>query len=223
VLDKVNVQPGAVVEAGQVLATLESTIEEAEVALAKAKAQLEAPLKNAEVKMEFSGRKAKRARELRQRGAIAEHEADEAEGEERLAEVARTEALENRHVAEQELKRAQAALGLRTIRSPISGIVIERYMAAGELIRQGPIVKLAQLNPLRVEVLAPTAWRDRIRVGMTAQITLETMPGKTYDAQVDMISPVIEMASGTFGVRLELPNPGSRIPAGISCKARFTK
>jgi RND family efflux transporter MFP subunit len=223
VIDQIMVQPGAVIEGGQVLATLESSLEHAEVALAKTKAEVQAPLRNAEVRMEFTGRKAKRSRELRQRGAIAEHEADEAEGEARLAEVARAEALENRQVAEMELKRAQAALALRTIRSPVAGVVVERYMAVGELVRQSPILKVVQLNPLRVEMHAPTSWLGRIRGGMPVQLLLDGAPEKSYEARVERVSPLVEAASGTFGVYVELPNPDARIPAGIPCKARFAK
>ena len=89
VLDRMLVDRGDLVSHGQVLATLESSVEQAELALARAKAELEAPLKQAEVKSDFASRKLARAKDLRQRTAIAEHELDEAEAEDRLAKVAK--------------------------------------------------------------------------------------------------------------------------------------
>ena len=89
VLDRMLVDRGDLVSHGQVLATLESSVEQAELALARAKAELEAPLKQVEVKSDFASRKLARAKDLRQRTAIAEHELDEAEVEDRLAKVAK--------------------------------------------------------------------------------------------------------------------------------------
>ena len=45
----------------------------------------------------------------------------------------------------------------------------------------------------------------------------------THTARVKVVDPVIDAASGTFGVRLELPNPNYRLPAGLKCKVRFPR
>jgi len=45
--------------------------------------------------------------------------------------------------------------------------------------------------------------------------------GGSYTAQVQVVDLTVDAASGTFGVRLTLPNPGNRIPAGVKCRARF--
>ena len=98
---------------------------------------------------------------------------------------------------------------------------MERYLAPGELIRQSPILKVAQVDPLRVEVFAPLAWLDKIVPGMVADVMPDTAQSSPYMATVDTVNRVIDTANGTFGVRLHLPNPDHRIPAGLPCTVRF--
>jgi hypothetical protein len=43
----------------------------------------------------------------------------------------------------------------------------------------------------------------------------------TFPARVIIVDRVVDAASSTFGIRLELRNPGNRIPAGIRCKVKF--
>lgn len=127
------------------MATLESSREQAAVAAAKGNADLQAPLKASQEKAEFGKRKLLRVQELRKSAAIGQQELDEAETEQRLADVFFLEALETQRVRQLEYQFAAAELALRTIRSPIAGFVVERLLSPGELIRQKPLVKVAQL------------------------------------------------------------------------------
>ncbi|WP_447979416.1 efflux RND transporter periplasmic adaptor subunit [Candidatus Nitrospira bockiana] len=221
VLKGLSVAPGDRVKQGDLLATLESSLEESEVALARAKAENQAAVKSAEERAAFAARKAARARELRKSSAIAQHELDEAETEERLAQDAHHEALENKRLAELELKRAQAALTLRTVHSPIDGMVVARFLSPGELVKQTPILKLAQLDPLQVEVSAPVSWLGKITPGARAEVLLDAPPGGAHQARVLLVTPMVDSGGGLFSVTLELPNPQHRIPAGLSCTVRF--
>jgi hypothetical protein len=72
-----------------------------------------------------------------------------------------------------------------------------------------------------VEVFAPLAYLDRIRVGTLAEVDLDAPIGGTHRAKVIVIDRVFDAASRTFGVRLELPNPGNQLPAGLNCRIRF--
>ncbi len=42
-----------------------------------------------------------------------------------------------------------------------------------------------------------------------------------FVARVVVVDPVVDAASGTVGIRLELPNPNYRLPAGLKCKVQF--
>jgi multidrug efflux pump subunit AcrA (membrane-fusion protein) len=80
---------------------------------------------------------------------------------------------------------------------------------------------LVQLNPLRVEVVVPVRLYGKIKVGMTGMVEWEAPVGGTYPAVVKIVDSVVDAASGTIGVRLELPNPNLKLPAGTKCSIKF--
>jgi RND family efflux transporter MFP subunit len=221
-IQTVPVDRGDWVAKGQVILTLESSFEEATVALAKAKAEAEAALKSSQLKMGFTSRKLERAQELFKTNSIAQHEVDEAQTEKALAESAYRDASEHKRQAELELNRATAALQLRTIRSPINGVVVDRLLSPGEMARQQtPVMKLAQVNPLRVEVFAPLSLLGKLKTGMRADVRPEGKGQPVLQAKIVVVNKVVDSASGTFGVRLEMPNPNNAISAGLACTVEF--
>lgn len=131
--------------------------------------------------------------------------------------------LNNRRLADLELQRTTAEVALRTIKSPVNGVVVERFMNPGEFPKQEKILKIAQIDPLRVEVYAPVAMLGKIAVGMTAHVKPEPPLTGEYAAKVTVVDRVVDAASGTFGVRLELPNHDLKLPAGLKCSVRFGK
>lgn len=116
-------------------------------------------------------------------------------------------------------------LRLRTIKSPVDGVVIDRLLAAGELADnrdlRKPILRLADIGTLYVEVLMPIEAFGKLSAGQKVEVLPEAPIGGRYTATVQVIDRVFDAASGTFGVRLELPNPDLKLPAGIKCKASF--
>ena len=131
--------------------------------------------------------------------------------------------LTNRRLADLELQRTSAEVALRTIKSPVNGVVVERFMHPGEFPKQEKILKIAQIDPLRVEVYAPVAMLGKITVGSSAYVKPEApVPGE-YVAKVTVVDRVVDAASGTFGVRLELANHDLKLPAGLKCTVRFGK
>ena len=220
-VERVAVERGDRVQEGMVLVVLESSTERAAVAIARYRAEQESGIKSNQVRLEFGDRRFQRTDVMYKKELIPLKEMDEAETGKILAEVGLLEAQENRRLAELDLHRAEAVLALRTVKSPITGVVIERLLSAGEFAKQAPILRLAQIDPLRVEVFAPIALLGRIAVGQRAQIIPEGPLNQPLEASVTVVDRVADAASGTFGVRLELPNPEYRVTAGLKCKVRF--
>lgn len=131
--------------------------------------------------------------------------------------------LSNRRLADLELQRTAAEVALRTIKSPVNGVVVERFMHPGEFPKQEKILKIAQIDPLRVEVYAPVAMWGKVTVGKTAFVKPEPPLTGQYSAKVTVVDRVVDAASGTFGVRLELPNRDLKLQAGLKCTVRFGK
>ena len=77
------------------------------------------------------------------------------------------------------------------------------------------------MDPLRVEVILPAALYGSIQPGANAAVTPDLSGAEVHVASVTVIDPVIDAASATFSVRLELPNPERSIPGGLRCEVRF--
>ncbi|MCZ6760766.1 MAG: efflux RND transporter periplasmic adaptor subunit [Gemmatimonadetes bacterium] len=221
VVKKVLVDRGDLVREGQVVALLESSLQEARVKVATARAEAEANLKTQKARVAFAGRKLKRTRELAADGISSLSELDEAETEQLLAELSLVEALENQRIAKLELQYAETQLRMRRLRSPVRGVVVERILSPGDLAGRDPVLKIAQIDPLRVEVFAPISLLGKIPVGMRAQVRPEVPVGSVHTARVTIVDRVVDAASGTFGIRLELPNPRYRLPSGLKCKVHL--
>jgi RND family efflux transporter MFP subunit len=224
-IETVSVDRGDPVKKGQVVVLLESGPEKANLAIARSKAEMTGPVEAAQARVEFAKTKEKRQEELARQNFVAASAVDEARTERRLAESELKVAIENQKLAQLEVERAQELLALRTIRSPVNGIVVQRFLKAGEFATTNvkePILKLAETDPLYVEVVLPASMYGKVRRGDRAEISPETPPTQAT-ARVLVADRVMDAASGTFGVRLELPNPGNQIPAGAKCKARFLK
>lgn len=71
----------------------------------------------------------------------------------------------------------------------------------------------------QVELILPATLRGKFRLGDVAEITPEAGAAKALTARITVIDPVVDAASRTFGIRLELRNPNHQIPAGVRCQA----
>lgn len=221
VLKSVLVDRGDAVKKGQVVAQLEDEVERASVNAAQQRFENRADVAAAKAAYEFAQKKADRADELLAKNFISPQARDQAVSEARVAAMRYAQAQEQRVVARQDMSVAQAQLGLRTIVAPFGGVVVERYLQAGARVEEKPIVKLAQIDPLRVEVVAPASRFGIVKAGTFARITPEMPGAKAVQARVTKIDAVVDAASNTFRIRLELPNPGGAIPAGLRCQVSF--
>lgn len=221
ILETVNVDRGDFVKKGEVLATLQSGVEKATMEAARARAEMEAGIKAKQAQLDFSIRKEQRNEQLYKKEALPFSQMDEVETSRVLAEMQLQEAIENKKLAELEYKRAVEVVNRMTIRSPVNGVVVERYLSPGEYIENQSVLKLAQIDPLNVEVILPVNFLPFIKIGMKAKVLPEAPIGGQYVAEVKIVDRVVDAASGTFGVRLELPNPKHRLPAGLKCKVIF--
>lgn len=224
-LDKVHVRRGDRVSKGQVIATLESNAERAAADLARFKSEMSGPQVTAENKIEFSKRKFQRRRDMHADNLMSGQDKDEAESELKLAEAELYLVKENKQLARIEWQQQSSLLNLRTIRSPFNGIVVDQFLYPGEVVEPSadkkPILKLAQIDPLRVHVILPIAQFNKVKPGMAAEITSESPVNGRYTGRIKIVDRLIDAASGTFGLFVELPNPKHEIPAGIKCRADF--
>lgn len=218
VLDRVEVERGQLIAKGQLIAQLTAQVEQAAVALAEARAQNQAELQAAASTEVFAQRKHLRSDSLYKENFISPQLQEQAATEAALAKMKRLQAQEQKRLANQELSLARAQLAQRSIKSPISGVVVERYLSQGERVEEKPIAKVVALDPLHVEVILPAAEFNQFKPGMSALVTPQLQDTQPRRATVTLVDRVIDAASNTFRVRLSLPNPDHALPAGLRCQ-----
>ena len=194
VLETLAVDRSDEVKKGEVIATLKSDVEQLNVRISKERLKLS--------RAEYG-----RSIDLYRKKVITVTEKDKLHNEKRLYEL--------------DLENAEANLDLRRIKSPIDGVVVKRFFAEGEFVESKPIIKIAQLDPLKIEVISLVSNYGKIIKGMRAKIVPEFGDYPELIAEVVVVDKVIDAASGTFGVRLELANKDHSIPSGLKCKVHF--
>jgi len=222
ILDKIEVDRGQDVKTNQSIAELNSEVEKASLELAKARARNVTPIETAEARMEYEGLRNKRSEALFKKNIISSQEIDESRVSMRLAKLERDQAKVEQNLARLELKRAEAVYQLKTIRSPIDGIVLSSNRTAGEYLSEGDyIVTLAQINPLRVEAFLPLGRTEELKVGDPVMVYPEAPISGKIEGIIDVIDRVSDAASGMIGVRITVANPLMKTLAGVRCTALF--
>jgi RND family efflux transporter MFP subunit len=219
VIESTLVERGDRVVAGQPLATLRADVERHSVAVALSKAEASGELKAAEANAVLARQKLVRAKDLADQQFISSQALEQARAEALVADNRLGQAREQRDIFAREHELARAQLGLRTIRSPITGVVVERYLSAGERVEEKAIYRVAAVNPLRVEVVLPSSFYSAVQSGMSVTVTPDFPGAAARLARVTVVDRLIDGASNTFRMRLELPNADFSLPAGLRCKA----
>ena len=221
VVESVEVERGDVVRRGDVLVRLRAEVEKALASVSKSRADSEAELRGAQAALALAQQQLDRSRALLDDRFLSRQAVDRAEAEYRLAEEKVAQARDALRVSAGESHVSRAQMAQRRIRAPFDGIVIDRFAQPGERYEEKPLLRLAAIDSLRVEVVAPSPQFGRIRVGQTATIRPD-LPGQPLlTAHVIQYDQVLDPASNTFRVRLALDNRDRRLPAGLRCSADF--
>lgn len=221
IIQAIYVERGDSVRRGQVVAQLRDDVDRAAAAAAQARASNPHTVQAAESRAAYLESVRQRNEQISQ--FLSRDQVEEAQANARAAREERQAAAEDQRVARLEYNQSQRIMAEKTVRSPVSGIVVERTMSPGEYrgADASHILTIAQVDPLNVEVFAPIAQLDAVKLGDEIAIIPEEPVGGRYLARVKVVDRVFDAASGTFGMRLELPNPGNRLPAGLRCRIEF--
>lgn len=220
-LESVVVDRGSIVKKGQVVAKLQSGVEEANLRLVRARAAIDVDINARKAEYEMKTRSADQLENLHAKKFISWHDYDEAKTSGLVAENDYKKAVEQKHLAKIELDHAQEVVNQRYLKSTVDGVVLERMKSAGEFVEEQPVMKIVQTDPINVEVFVPISMLGTIKVGMVGQVKAEQPVSKVYSAKVVIVDSVAHVSSGTFGVRLALANPEGNIQAGLRCKVSF--
>lgn len=221
-ISSIEVGRGDFVREGQILARLDSKVEEANVAIAEAQARARETLETQQTRLQVAEAALERSQRLSNSGSVTRSQLEELKA---TVEIARRDVqTEHRRLdlAALEVERQKALLARQSIVSPIDGFVTSQLLHVGEFVRQdNAIMTLVQTDPLFIETYMPVGLWGRIAHDVKAVVEFDQPPGARENAEVKVIDNIFDAASGTFGVRLELSNPDNAIPAGQRCRVTF--
>jgi RND family efflux transporter MFP subunit len=222
VLSDIYVDRSSQVKKGDVVAKLNSTVEEAQLALDRFRAYSTTAIETAKSELAYDQRELNRRQQLAGNMFSKANEIDEMTTKADQVRIAIRKAEDDQRLAALEADRSQRQLELRLIRSPTDGVVTEVKLRPGEYVYETtPIVTIIQIDPLKVDLVAPAEYYGTLKVGMTAQVELLSPLNITRPAEIDAIDPQIDVATDTFRIRLNMPNSDGAIPAGVRCAVKF--
>ena len=191
VIAEMLVKEGDAVRTGQVLARLDTTVLSAELEIAKAEAKLAAT-------------RNQRVLDLQQSTRVTPEE----------LEKAKTElAIKNAQV-----RRIEAMIEVRTMHSPVDGVVTEIKRDPSESVSAANphVLTVVQIDRLSVNLFLPPERVENLKAGNKTELLLLD-PERRVAATVEFVSPITDAASGTVRVKFAIENPKGAIRSGGRC------
>jgi RND family efflux transporter MFP subunit len=218
-LEAVYVDEGDEVTRGQILAKLDQ--ENVMIGKRQCEASVkvaEAQLKEAQLQEENLRKEKARLANLHEKRAISQQRYDDIVTAHSMA-VTRLEILtaqivscnENLAMAEQKLKDS-------VILAPFSGIIVKRLVNRGEYVTTMPptvLFVIVNIDKVKTEVALPEVHLARVAKGNRVEITTDAYPGVQFGGEISTINPLVDPVSRAFIVKIEIPNRGHRLKAGM--------
>lgn len=213
----IHQQEGAVVKAGEKLVSLDDRLAQAQVEAARAEAERVATLQKAELAFQQSERRLERLKQAGLQSASAGFEIEEARSLMEQARADRDMANEAKAVLVANLKMAEEQLRRNTVFAPFDSVVVQVHQKVGTTVDPSlPLITLADLATLEVEMYVPVDRFGTLQTGGTVKVLAGEPVSKTLTAAVRSVSPVIDSASNTFRCVLVIDNSSRSLPAGFS-------
>jgi RND family efflux transporter MFP subunit len=242
-LDRRNVDIGAKVRSGQVLAVISSPevdqqLLQAQAALAQSEASLQqakATLEQAKANAELSRLTKERDLPLGEQHAISQQIVDSAvqSHSARLADVSAasaniTAAEANVTANRANVSRLQQTQGFERIVAPFDGVITERNVERGDLVSTGnsnaskPLFSIAQSGILRIQIDVPQSEAVNIKDGQKASIDVKERLGRSYTGTVSRNAGALNNAARTMLTEVQVDNKDASLLPGMYAQVKFT-
>lgn len=124
--------------------------------------------------------------------------------------------------AEAEMMMARTALEDRAIVAPFAGTLGVIDTAPGALLNGSvAVTRLADLSTVQVSVSLPERYFERVKPGQTLEITTPAYPDETFDGEVTVRAPEIDLGTRSFEIRAEIDNADGRLVGGMFANSRL--
>lgn len=223
-LSEVLVRLGDPVRRGQVLARVEDRELREQVKQAEASFDVaRATVRQREADLQFSATALDRARNLFERQLLARQALDDAEARYQAAQAQLDLARAQFEQARARLEELRITLANTVITSPVDGFVGRRFLDPGAFAStNAPVVSVVDIRLVRL--VANVVERDlrRVQPGTPAEVEVDAFPGERFAGLVARVAPVLDPATRTAEIEIEIPNPHFRLKPGMYARVRLT-
>lgn len=222
-VEAVLVDIGDQVKAGQVVIRLdprnsELAVNRADAALAAAKSAVS----QAAVQLEHAKKEFRRASNLLAEKVIPQSRFDKAEAAYKAAREALAAAKDLQSQAGAALQTDRQHLKDTQVRSPISGVVVERNVEIGQSVAPGlPLLRVLDQSSLKADIDLPESDFARVATGTQAVIEVNALMGQRFSGKVILVNPMVDRKTRTFRVRIEVPNSTAQLVDGMFARVQL--
>lgn len=223
-VQSVDVTEGTAVEAGTLLVSMDSRVQEAAVALAEAAAARTGDVDGANAQLELAESRLGRLQASRRREprSVTDAQLADAAAEVRTARATLATAREDLAAARATLALERARLEELRLRAPFDGLVTRIRTRVGESIAPGTAaVEVVDLSTLVAEVHLPAHLYGRVAVGQRIQLDASTPVSDVVEAELVWVDPVMDGATRSYRCVFEIDNADGRLPAGFTVEPRL--
>jgi RND family efflux transporter MFP subunit len=223
IVTNVLVEEGDRVGAGQEMVHLDDNLLRAQLAVSEARIQsAHAQIDAAKARHELLTTEFDREQKLFEKQVASQEDLDKARLDRDLAQLSIQNAENDLKIATLTAERDRKAADQTVIRAPIDGEVFRIAVRAGEAAEPlRPVLSMVTVDPLDVVAYVPIDTVGRIQPGTTASLDLEGLASGPLQCTVKVVDRVADPASGTYRVKLTLPNPDREVPAGARGSLTF--
>lgn len=221
-LSELYVQEGSLVEAGELLALIDDRIAKASAEAARAAANRTAALLSATTKVTLAEQYLERIQAAAGKDAASGIEVDEAHSKLEEAKAQVQDCKESKQEAEARLAIELARLQSHEVRAPFQGVVVKVHKRLGETLgRDQVLITLVNVDTLRAEIFIPVELITRIHRDESIEIYADLPGTPALQGRITHIDPLIDAATGTIRITVEMDNRETQLPAGFAIKLRF--
>lgn len=138
------------------------------------------------------------------------------------AEAAAKAARSEIAAASEEVKRLEILLSKAVVRSPMHGVVAERFVNVGDLPGDGPLFHIVDNRVMNLTLSVPAKDQAAVRLGQTITFTTDALPGESFTGKILFVNPAASGADRSVEVLAEVPNPEGKLKGGQFAKAKIT-
>ncbi|MGY3945032.1 efflux RND transporter periplasmic adaptor subunit [Aeromonas tecta] len=192
-IDNISFESGIHVKADQLLLSLDSSVEKAN-------------LQSSQARLPAARAKFERYKNLYQKNSISRDQLDDAEASYRSLEA--------------DIESLKATIARREVRAPFGGAVGLRNVFLGQYLEPGTeIVRLEDTSVMRLRFTVPQTDISKISLGQTIKINVDSYPSTQFDGQITAIEPAVNYQSGLIQVQAAIPNNDGQLRSGMFARA----